>query len=146
LRAALASREESLRHELGRQPHDTELAVALGVDPSDIAEARSCSAGYHAVSMDCPAAGGKALADRLLASPCTAASYVMSDALRQAMAALSDRELLVLQLRFVDELTQSEIGKRIGASQMQVCRILTAIITQLRAHLSDGDHRHERAA
>ena len=145
LRAALTVREESLRHELGRDPDDTDLADALGVDPSEVAEARSCSAGYHAVSLDRPTATGTSLADEWLVSQCPAASYDMRDALAQAIAGLPERERLVLRLRFVDELTQSEIGLRIGVSQMQVSRILAGILKQLRCHLSE-DQRGDRAA
>lgn len=47
----------------------------------------------------------------------------------------SDRERLVLRLRFVDQLTQREIGERIGVTQMQVSRILSGVLGRLRAAL-----------
>ena len=63
----------------------------------------------------------------------------MRDALRRSVACLSERQRLVLHLRFVEELTQGEIGERIGVSQMQVSRILRAILDRLRADLRDDD-------
>ena len=55
--------------------------------------------------------------------------------LRDALDDLTDRERLVLRLRFVDLLTQSDIAERIGVSQMQVSRILRATLTRLRLRL-----------
>ena len=66
LRAGLVVEEERMRHTLNRNPRDAELAMALGVSVADVDEARSCSAGYHAVSLDVPTASGSALADVLL--------------------------------------------------------------------------------
>ena len=57
----------------------------------------------------------------------------MRDALRRSLARLTERQRLVVHLRFVDELTQGEIGARIGVSQMQVSRILRGVLDRLRA-------------
>jgi RNA polymerase sigma-B factor len=50
---------------------------------------------------------------------------------------LSESEREVLFLRFVKDLTQSEIAARVGVSQMQVSRILRRSLARLR-ELSDG--------
>ena len=55
--------------------------------------------------------------------------------LRQADHVLDDRERFVLHLRFVEDRTQTEIAERIGVSQMQVSRILRAILDKLRLEL-----------
>jgi RNA polymerase sigma-B factor len=137
LRSRLVVEEERLRHDLSRDPHDTELAAALQVPVADVLEARSCSAGYHAVSLDAPSPAGTSLADHLLVTACPTTTYDTRDALRHSVAALTDRQRLVLQLRFVDELTQSEIGERIGVSQMQVSRILRSALDRLRRGMED---------
>ncbi len=49
----------------------------------------------------------------------------------EAARHLSKRERDVLRLRFVDDLTQTQIADRIGVSQMQVSRILRRAITRL---------------
>jgi RNA polymerase sigma-B factor len=58
------------------------------------------------------------------------------DALRQVLQDLNDREQLIVRLRFVDERTQSEIGAVLGVSQMQVSRVLSSILTRLRAGMA----------
>src|SRR3954453_6371781 len=55
--------------------------------------------------------------------------------LRQADHVLDDRERFVLHLRFVEDRPQTEIADRIGVSQMQVSRILRAILEKLRLEL-----------
>jgi len=139
LRAGLVVEEERLRHALRRDPLDGEVARVLGVTAADVAEARACSAGYHATSLDALTAAGTSLADRLLVDPGHAGAHEVRDVLRRSIACLSERQRLVLHLRFVEELTQSEIGERIGVSQMQVSRILRATLDRLRADLRDDD-------
>jgi RNA polymerase sigma-B factor len=64
-------------------------------------------------------------------------SLARREALTQAIAQLSERERLIVHLRFVEEQTQSEIGLALGVSQMQVSRLLSGILARLRQHLSD---------
>jgi RNA polymerase sigma-B factor len=54
-----------------------------------------------------------------------------------AVARLPQREQLILRLRFVDGLSQAEIGRRIGLSQMQVSRLLASSLDRLRGWLVD---------
>jgi RNA polymerase sigma-B factor len=51
--------------------------------------------------------------------------------LQQLAHDLTERERHVLQLRFVEDMTQEEIGKRVGVSQMQVSRILRQAVAKL---------------
>ncbi|HKP99323.1 MAG TPA: sigma-70 family RNA polymerase sigma factor, partial [Actinomycetes bacterium] len=51
---------------------------------------------------------------------------------REETEGLTEREVLALRLRFVEELTQSEIAERIGCSQVHVSRILRAALQRLR--------------
>jgi len=148
LRAGLVVEEERLRHTLNRDPRDSELASVLGVSVDEVDEARGVSAGYHAVSLDAPTSAGTNLADHLLVTSSHAGTIEVRDALRQAVAGLSERQRLVLRLRYVDELTQGEIGEHIGVSQMQVSRILRGIVERLRCELLADDERqaHDSAA
>ena len=139
LRAGVVVEEERLRHVLLRDPRDQEVARVLAVTADDVAEARACSAGYHATSLDALTSAGTSLADHLLVVPGHADTYEVRDALRRSVAHLDPRQRLVLYLRFVEELTQGEIGERIGVSQMQVSRILRGIIGRLRADLVGDD-------
>jgi RNA polymerase sigma-B factor len=51
---------------------------------------------------------------------------------------LSDREREVLRLRFEEDLTQSEIGQRVGVSQMHVSRLIRQSIARLREEANHG--------
>jgi RNA polymerase sigma-B factor len=53
--------------------------------------------------------------------------------LEPLMAGITERERTVLRLRFSDDLTQAEIGERIGVSQMQVSRLIRQALSRLRA-------------
>jgi RNA polymerase sigma-B factor len=131
LRAELASAQERLRQELQREPTDADLAQELDVDPDSVAEVRECSAAYHALSLDAPGPTGT-LAD-VAGACCGEIEDVESrDALRQVLSCLSDRDQLIVRLRFVEELTQAEIGQVLGVSQMQVSRLLASILGRLR--------------
>lgn len=132
LRAVLVSEEEQLRHALLRDPLDSEIDAAMQVSEGEVTEARACAAGYHATSLDGPPDGCVGPTDRSLVTPSECEWIEVRDALRRAVDGLTDRQRLVLRLRFVDELTQAQISSRIGVSQMQVSRILSTIMASLR--------------
>lgn len=141
LRIRVQSEEDQLRHTLLRDPTDAEVAAAVGCCVDEVREARACSAGYHAVSLELPTASGKPLAELVLGTPCPSGEIVVRDALHRAVAALDDRQKHILRLRFTDELTQTQIAERIGVSQMQVSRILSRILARLRELIDDdGDY------
>lgn len=137
LRAQLAAEEDLLRHRLQREPSTGELARALGLEPGDVQEAQACSAAYRAVSLDAPVIGGRDPIDVAEREGDHVEALARRDALAQAIASLSERERRIIRLRFVEERTQSEIGLALGVSQMQVSRLLTAILARLRHDLSD---------
>ena len=57
--------------------------------------------------------------------------------LHPAMGTLSERDRLILRLRFFEGLTQHEVAEKIGVTQMQVSRLLTRILAQLRHSVGD---------
>ena len=57
--------------------------------------------------------------------------------LQPALKILGARERSILRMRFVDNLTQEQIADRLGVSQMQVSRLLTAILAKLRRSMED---------
>ena len=60
-------------------------------------------------------------------------------ALEAALPGLDERERTVLRLRFVDDLTQSQIAERIGFSQMHVSRILRDTLRRIREEIEERD-------
>ena len=60
-----------------------------------------------------------------------------------ALAAISKEDRRLLRLRFVDELTQNQIARRLGVSQMQVSRRLRRSLERLRALVARlGEDHH----
>ncbi len=125
-----------LRTELGRAPTVPELGRHLGCSDESIIEALEVSAAYRPGSIHAPLAGGEGLSieDRLASDGDPLHSFEVVQTVRSIIARLPERERRVLQLRFYDELSQSEIAERVGLSQMHVSRILRATLDRL-SHL-----------
>jgi RNA polymerase sigma-B factor len=128
-RTLAVSREtELLSKKLGRSPKVREVAGALGCSVEEVLEAQEAAASYEAASLDAPTARdddeAAALID-LMGDEDTAYELVESrDAIASTWKALPDVERQVLELRFMHDLTQREIGEQIGYSQMHVSRVL----------------------
>jgi RNA polymerase sigma-B factor len=146
LRSRLVVGEEELRHAIARDPRDDELAGALGVTAHDVSEARRCSSGYRAASLDAGTSAGGGLVDHVLVQQCPTEAVDLLHALGWALGRLPERQRLILRLRFVDELTQEQIGGHIGVSQMQVSRLLRSALDQLRRDLDSDPATPRRAA
>lgn len=136
-RAVRLERErERLSPGLGRAPTAAELAERMDCTAEEVVEAMEAANGRDAVSFDAPAAGadedGWTLGERLGFIDGGYARAESSAMVASLLATLPEREQLVLRLRFHDDLTQAEIGARIGCSQMHVSRILRAALEQLR--------------
>lgn len=137
LRAEVVVHEEQLRHDLRRAPTVPELAEAMEVESTQVREAVACSAGYRAESLNAVNSWGMSLGDQLACPQDDFAALETSAALGSQIAQLGDRDRQILAMRFVDEMTQAEIGASLGVSQMQVSRLLSSILERLRAGLVD---------
>lgn len=135
-KARLATQEERLLHELHREPTRGDLAQALSATTAEVAEAQLGAAAYSAFSLDSPTTG-RDVGRRQAPDDVTA--WETREVLRGALAALGPRERQLVRLRFVEELTQAEIGTILGISQMQVSRLLAAVLRRLRAELLEAD-------
>lgn len=123
----------------GRAPAVTDIAAALGVSEERVLDAMQAAAAYHASSLDAPRStpGSEETADTVADSlGATESGFEHAEdraTLEPLLARISTRDRLVLRLRFVEGLTQAEIGQRIGVSQMQVSRLIRQALTRLRA-------------
>jgi RNA polymerase sigma-B factor len=139
LAAAVDHAAEGLAAELGRSPSLAEVADAVGQSVENVMAAREAALAYRCDSIDRPlrtdeADGGATLADLLGQSDdelSRVETGVMLDQL--ATVTLSERDRIVLRLRFEHDLLQREIADRIGVSQMQVSRILRDAMERLQA-------------
>jgi RNA polymerase sigma-B factor len=132
---------EALQHELGRPPSVQELAERMGVSEEEILEAYEASPAQRAVSLDAhagtpePDSEGLALADRLGLHDENLERVELQELLAKAMAHLTPRERRIMYLRFVEELPQSEVARRLGISQMHVSRLQRAAVEHLKQQL-----------
>ncbi|MFC8369420.1 MULTISPECIES: RNA polymerase sigma factor SigF [unclassified Streptomyces] len=136
-RVQLARATEELRSRLGRTPTTAELAQLMSLTEEEVNEARIASNGYNSASLDAAIGsepdGESVLADFIGTED--AALELVEDfhALAPMIADLDERERKIVHWRFVEELTQAEIGERLGCSQMHVSRLLSRTLKRLRA-------------
>jgi RNA polymerase sigma-B factor len=132
---AVSRATEVLSKELGRSPKVREVAEHLDCSVEQVLEAQEAAASYEAASLDAPAARdddeSASLVD-LLGLEDSAYDLVEDrDAIASTWHALPDVERKVVELRFMHDLTQREIGEQIGYSQMHVSRLLRRALTRL---------------
>ena len=134
---------EELSRELGRAPTPTEMSERLGVTTEQVLEAREAAGAYRAVSLDRPRTeddeGGDAYAEVVGGDDPGFGLAEDAATVQRLMRVLTDREREVLRLRFVEDLTQSEIGERVGVSQMHVSRLIRQSIARLRTVAEAGE-------
>jgi RNA polymerase sigma-B factor len=141
----LAVKVEEVNHRLtardGRAPSVQALAQYMELAVEDVLDALETARAHHAASLDAPHDDGDGDGGSLVETFGRSDQRLTNadDRLTVSAAArlLTEREREVLSLRFVDDLTQSEIAARVGVSQMQVSRILRRSIARLR-ELADG--------
>lgn len=129
----------TLSQQLGRSPTVAELATAVGASEEAVLEALEAGQGYRTSSIDVPDRQEETLANRLGSEDTKFAGVDDRSVLAPALAKLPSREQVILRLRFVDGLTQSEIANRIGISQMHVSRLLAASLERLRREFAEDD-------
>ena len=133
---------DELSRELGRAPTPSEMAERLGVTAEQVLEAREAAGAYRAVSLDRPRTEdeeGDAYADVVGDEDPGFGLAEDAATVQRLMRVLTDREREVLRLRFVEDLTQSEIGARVGVSQMHVSRLIRQSIARLRTVAEAGE-------
>ncbi|WP_327467556.1 SigB/SigF/SigG family RNA polymerase sigma factor [Baekduia sp.] len=120
--------------DLGRSPTIEEIAERTGLGEDSVLEARQALASRHAVSFSLPASGddGPDLGECMGTSDAGFDGAENRATLARLVRHLSHREREILRLRFDEDLTQAEIGERIGLSQMHVSRLLRNALEKLR--------------
>jgi RNA polymerase sigma-B factor len=130
-----------LSRELGRSPSATELASATGASPEEVLEAMEAAVAYDSVSLEAPRptdeASGEGYLDRLGTEDERYELVEYAATLGPELQALPPRDRLVLHLRFVEDLTQSQIAERIGVSQMHVSRLIRRALERLRSGIEE---------
>lgn len=132
----LARVSDELSSRLGRSPSVTELAKALGATEEQTLEAVEAYHARHAAplegSSDDDESSGLRPAHMLGAEDERLEQAEYLSVIAAGVESLSEADRWILYLRFGRDLTQSEIAKRVGTSQMQVSRMLRAAIDKIR--------------
>jgi RNA polymerase sigma-B factor len=140
LRLELRRVTEDLTQELARRPSEEELAAHVGISPDELAGARLAGQAFQASSLDAPVVtdepDGASLGELLGAEDPGLELTLNMEALRTHWEELPGQEQQLLLMRFYGNMTQSEIGERLGVSQMQVSRLLRRALDYLRGRIT----------
>jgi RNA polymerase sigma-B factor len=131
---------EQMKNELGREPTVAELAERLGVTPDNVTEAIEIGPAYVPLSLDQPIGSSdgqdsRAVSDQIGSPDPELDRVEMRDVLDRAMEHLTPRERSIMAMRFYEQMSQSEIARRLGISQMHVSRLQRAALEQLRKYV-----------
>ncbi|MCX4751660.1 SigB/SigF/SigG family RNA polymerase sigma factor [Kitasatospora sp. NBC_01287] len=142
LRLELAKASDALEQALDRVPTTAELAEHLELTEAEVAEGLTAAQAQSTRSLDAPPVqddprGGspQPMADRLTTEESRYELILGLHALKPLIAALPERDRTILSLRFGADLTQAQIGKQLGISQMHVSRLLNRTLGSLRTAL-----------
>ena len=106
---------------LGRDPTVLELSEKTGISPEDIAVAETATAATESIHR--PAGEDGFCLEDVLTDTDSEETMVERIALDQAISRLSEREALVIRLRYFHGLTQERVSRVLEVSQVQVSRI-----------------------
>ena len=130
----LTRETERMATSLGRSPTAGELSRATGLSVEAVLEGQAAGSAYGASSLDEPVEAGDESAPLIELLGADDDQYALvEDRLEMvgAWQALPPVQREVLRLRFIEDLTQREIGDRIGYSQMHVSRLLRQALAAL---------------
>jgi RNA polymerase sigma-B factor len=128
----------ALPAKLGRAARPRDVAEHIGVSVEDVLEAMEAATAYEAASLDAPRGSGEdgedwTHGDAVGGEDAGYELVELGEALRGTLDALPARERLILRLRFERDMTQAEIAKCVGVSQMHVSRLLRRSLDRLLA-------------
>src|SRR3954454_15733283 len=145
LQLEIARARDKLTTELGRSPNVQELAEAVSVPFEEVLQTIQSQDARRTRSLEEPVGEDMTLADSVGGVDPELGRAEIRVLLQDAFGVLSDRDQEVLRLRFEEDLTQTEISKRIGVSQMQVSRLIRQSLARLRMDIERSQRREDAA-
>jgi RNA polymerase sigma-B factor len=143
LNVQLSRLVEQLTVQLGRSPTIPELAKAAGVQEEEVLEALESGRAYTSLSLSVGGGGGDDDdLDPLESIGTEEHQYEVSEdraVLAPGFKALDERERKILQLRFFEGLTQSQIAQQVGISQMHVSRLIRRSLEKIRETIAEDE-------
>ncbi|GAA4542513.1 SigB/SigF/SigG family RNA polymerase sigma factor [Amycolatopsis samaneae] len=137
LSASISAAREELTIQLSRAPRPSEIATHLGVSMEDVYEGLRAGQGRYGASLDNLLENSAHT--RFGAPDANLGQAELREALRPLLDGLAERERKIVALRFGSGMSQSDIARRVGVSQMQVSRLLAATLKKLRSRLNETD-------
>jgi RNA polymerase sigma-B factor len=137
-----------LAQDLGRSPRDEEMARHLGVSLDDLRDAQRADMVFHSHSLDAPLYGQEdpATLSELIGQEDPQVEHTLDmESVLTHWSDLPEREQRILTMRFYGNMTQAEIGERLGISQMHVSRLLARSLRYLRDRLLEDDEEETAA-
>jgi RNA polymerase sigma-B factor len=125
---------EALTDELGTSPTVTQIADRVGFDEEDVLDVLQARESQRSVSLDAPTQRDEPESVSVVETigrEEPGFDGVEAQLAIERCADLTEREQQVIELRFIQDLNQYEIGKRLGVSQMQVSRLLRRGLAKL---------------
>ncbi|HUJ08188.1 MAG TPA: SigB/SigF/SigG family RNA polymerase sigma factor [Streptosporangiaceae bacterium] len=135
LRLAARNVAAELTQSLGRAPSEEELARRLDISVGELREVRQVDLAFQSSSLDAPLAddqGRSNLADLIGTEDPQLEQLLDMESVWTHLSGLPEREQQLVVMRFYGNMTQAEIGKQLGISQMHVSRLLTEALGYLR--------------
>jgi RNA polymerase sigma-B factor len=134
---------DQLTTELGRSPTLAELAAAAGVEEEEAIDALDSMNAYSTRSLHAPFDDDSddSLSEKLGTDELGYAEVEDGTIVAAGLAALDERERQIVELRFFQELTQSQIASEIGISQMHVSRLLRRALATMRGRIEEATPR-----
>ena len=148
LNVQLSRLMETLTVELGRSPTIPELAQAAGAQEEEVLEALESGRAYSSLSLSQGSSGdGEDDLDPMESLGSEEHQYEVSEdraVLAPGFKVLDERERMILQLRFFDGLTQSQIAQQVGISQMHVSRLIRRSLEKIRDEIATDEEAPAR--
>ena len=138
----LTKARADLSQKLGRAPNASEIAEHLGIERQWVVDATIAGSHYSTRSTDVQAGPDDQFPPirNTLGDVDPGLEKVLDiETVRPLIAALPDQQRTVLTLRFFENMTQTQIGERLGYSQMHISRLLTRALDTLRSHVRQPD-------
>ena len=126
----IKSARNLLLNALGREPTLMELSNQTGFSVEEIALAETATAATESIHAEAGEDGFTL--ESVLSDSETEETMLEKISLRQAIEKLSEREAMVVRLRYFHGLTQQRVSKVLDVSQVQVSRIEKKALSHLR--------------
>ena len=131
---------DDLPAKLQRAPTAADVAAHTGLDVEEVLEAMEAASARRPYSLDAtvgPDEDAATLVDTLGGDDPSYETVEYGEAISRTLDLLPEREKMILHLRFVEDLTQSEIATKVGISQMHVSRLLRRALDAVRAQVQE---------